>query len=323
MSPIGPTVRITESEPSSLALHRSGALAERAREALELLGAPCRVCPRLCSVDRLANERGLCRIGRRAMVASHFPHFGEEDCLRGSRGSGTVFFSGCNLRCVFCQNYDVSWQVQGEEVSAERLAGMMLELQARGCHNINWVTPEHVVPQILEALPIALAAGLRLPIVYNTSSYDSPDSLRLMEGVVDVYMPDIKLWTRERARRYLGKREYAEVMRANVKEMHRQAGDLVLDEHGLARRGLIVRHLVMPGLLDETEAILRFVADVLGPDTYVNLMGQYYPAGRSERYEEIDRRPQREELERAFEIADGLGLRRLDPRSRRQALAAV
>jgi putative pyruvate formate lyase activating enzyme len=323
MSPIGPTVRITESEPSSLALHRSGALAERAREALELLGAPCRVCPRLCSVDRLANERGLCRIGRRAMVASHFPHFGEEDCLRGSRGSGTVFFSGCNLRCVFCQNYDVSWQVQGEEVSAERLAGMMLELQARGCHNINWVTPEHVVPQILEALPIALAAGLRLPIVYNTSSYDSPDSLRLMEGVVDVYMPDIKLWTRERARRYLGKREYAEVMRANVKEMHRQAGDLVLDEHGLARRGLIVRHLVMPGLLDETEAILRFVADELGPDTYVNLMGQYYPAGRSERYEEIDRRPQREELERAFEIADGLGLRRLDPRSRRQALAAV
>jgi putative pyruvate formate lyase activating enzyme len=159
-------------EPSSLALERSGALAQRIREALGLLGAPCRVCPRLCTVDRLADERGLCRIGRRAMVASHFPHFGEEDCLRGSRGSGTIFFSGCNLRCVFCQNYDVSWQVQGEEVSRERLAGMMLELQALGCHNINWVTPEHVVPQILEALPIALAGGLRLPIVYNTSSYE-------------------------------------------------------------------------------------------------------------------------------------------------------
>jgi putative pyruvate formate lyase activating enzyme len=222
-----------------------------------------------------------------------------------------------------CQNFDVSWKVQGEEVSSERLASMMLELQAHGCHNINWVTPEHVVPQILEALPIALAGGLRLPIVYNTSSYDSPDSLKLMEGVVDVYMPDVKLWTRERARRYLGKREYAEVMRANVKEMHRQVGDLVLDDRGLARRGLIVRHLVMPGLLDETEAILRFVADELGPDTYVNLMGQYYPAGRSEKYEEIDRRPRRDELERAFELADEIGLRRLDPRSRRQALTAA
>jgi putative pyruvate formate lyase activating enzyme len=310
-------------EPACLALERSGALAERAQEALGLLGAPCRVCPRTCSVDRLADERGLCRIGRRAMVASHFPHFGEEDCLRGWRGSGTIFFSGCNLRCVFCQNYDVSWQVQGEEVSRERLAEMMLELQALGCHNINWVTPEHVVPQILEALPIALTRGLRLPIVYNTSSYDSPDSLQLMDGVVDVYMPDIKLWTSERARRYLGKREYADVMQANVKEMHRQVGDLVLDERGLARRGLIVRHLVMPGLLDETEAILRFVADELGPDTYVNLMGQYYPAGRTEKYEEIDRRPHRTELEQAFEIADAVGLTRLDPRSRRQALAVA
>src|ERR687895_2474448 len=310
-------------EPSSLALHRSGALAERVRKALALLGAPCQVCPRLCSVDRSNDERGLCRIGRRAMVASHFPHFGEEDCLRGWRGSGTIFFSGCNLRCVFCQNFDVSWKVQGEEVARERLAGMMLELQEHGCHNINWVTPEHVVPQILEALPLALSSGLKLPIVYNTSSYDSPDSLQLMEGVVDVYMPDIKLWTREHARRYLGKREYADVMRANVKEMHRQVGDVVLDERGLARRGLIVRHLVMPGLLDETEAILRFVADELGPDTYVNLMGQYYPAGRTDKYEEIDRRPRLDELERAFELADRLGLKRVDPRSRPQALAAA
>ena len=310
-------------EPSCLALERSGALAPRIEEALGLLGSPCRVCPRLCSVDRGADERGLCRIGRRAIVASHFPHFGEEDCLRGWRGSGTIFFSGCNLRCVFCQNYDVSWQVQGDEVSREQLASMMLELQALGCHNINWVTPEHVVPQILEALPIALAGGLRLPIVYNTSSYDSPDSLRLMDGVVDIYMPDLKLWSRERARRYLGKREYADVMQANVKEMQRQVGDLTLDERGLARRGLIVRHLVMPGLLDETEAILRFVAAELGPDTYVNLMGQYYPAGRTDKYEEIDRRPHRQELEQAFEIADAIGLTRLDPRSRRQALTAA
>jgi putative pyruvate formate lyase activating enzyme len=308
-------------EPSSLALHRSGELARRAEEALALLEGPCRVCPRLCSVDRLKDERGLCKIGRRAIVASHFPHFGEENCLRGQRGSGTIFFSGCNLRCVFCQNYDVSWQVQGDEVSRERLALMMLELQEIGCHNINWVTPEHVVPQILEALPIALDSGLRLPIVYNTSAYDSPDSLRLMEGVVDIYMPDLKLSSAERTRRYLGKREYAEVAFRNVKEMHRQVGDIVLDDQGLARRGLIVRHLVMPGMVDETEAILRFVAEELGPTTYVNLMAQYYPAGRAERYDEINRRPHQEELEHAFALADQLGLRRLDERSRRQVAA--
>jgi putative pyruvate formate lyase activating enzyme len=310
-------------EPPYVSLHRAGELERRAREALELLAKPCRVCPRLCTVDRLADERGLCRIGRHAMVASHFAHFGEEDCLRGWKGSGTIFFSGCNLRCVFCQNYDVSWQVQGREAPATRLASMMLELQGHGCHNINWVTPEHVVPQILEALPLAVEGGLRLPIVYNTSAYDSPDSLRLMEGVVDVYMPDVKLWTSERARRYLGKREYADVMRANVKEMHRQVGNLATDKRGLARRGLIVRHLVMPGLVDETEALLRWVAEELGPEVYVNLMGQYYPAGRSERYPEIDRRPDADELSRAFEIADELGLRRLDPRSRREAVGST
>jgi putative pyruvate formate lyase activating enzyme len=310
-------------EPAYVGLHRSGELERRALEALDLLGEPCRVCPRLCSVDRRADERGLCRIGRRAVVASHFPHFGEENCLRGRRGSGTIFFSGCNLRCVFCQNFEVSWKVQGQEVTAEQLAGMMLELQAIGCHNINWVTPEHVVPQILEALPIAVEGGLRLPIVYNTSAYDSFDSLRLMEGIVDVYMPDLKLSTAEATRRYLGKREYFEVARRNVKEMHRQVGNLVLDEQGLARRGLIVRHLVMPGLLDETESVLRFVAEELGAEVYVNLMAQYYPAGKTDRYEEINRRPHPEELERAFATADELGLRRLDQRSRGAALAGV
>jgi putative pyruvate formate lyase activating enzyme len=220
------------------------------------------------------------------------------------------------LRCVFCQNFDVSWQVQGEEVSAERLAGMMLELQAIGCHNINWVTPEHVVPQILEALPLAVNGGLRLPLVYNTSAYDSPDSLALMDGVVDVYMPDFKLWTSELARRYLAKRDYPEIARHSLREMHRQVGDLVLDEHGMARRGLIVRHLVMPGLLSETEAILRFIADELGRDTYVNVMAQYYPAGRTSEFPEIDRRLYCTEFARALGLADDLGLRRLDTRSR-------
>jgi putative pyruvate formate lyase activating enzyme len=307
---------MTDVQPSYLALHESGELRARAQRARELLSGRCLVCPRLCRVDRLADQAGLCRVGRHAVVASHFPHFGEEDCLRGSRGSGTIFFSGCNLRCVFCQNHEISWQLNGERATAERLAAMMLELQAIGCHNINWVTPEHVVPQILEALPLAVEHRLRLPIVYNTSSYDSLDSLRLMEGVVDIYMPDFKLWTSERARRYLAKRDYPDVARRTVAEMHRQVGDLVLDDDGMARRGLLVRHLVMPGLLDETEAILRFIAEHLGPGTYVNVMGQYYPAGRTAEFPEIDRHPQRSELVRALELADELGLRRLDARSR-------
>jgi putative pyruvate formate lyase activating enzyme len=233
------------------------------------------------------------------------------------RGSGTIFFSGCNLRCVFCQNHDISWQLQGERVTPRRLAAMMLELQAVGCHNINWVTPEHVVPQILEALPLAVRRGLRLPIVYNTSSYDSLDSLRLMEGIVDVYMPDFKVWSRERARRYLKRPDYADVARETVKEMYRQVGDLILDERGLARRGLILRHLIMPGQLDETAAILRFVAEELGTGCYVNLMAQYYVSGKvgqDGEYLEIARGIHREEYEQALALAHELGLR-LDARS--------
>jgi putative pyruvate formate lyase activating enzyme len=299
-----------------------GELLARAAEAHELLGPRCVVCPRGCKVDRRDDVKGLCAIGRDAVVASYFPHFGEEDCLRGRRGSGTIFFSGCNLRCVFCQNHDISWEVRGERASATRLAGMMLELQAIGCHNINWVTPEHVVPQILESLPHAIAAGLNLPIVYNTSSYDSLDSLRLMEGIDDVYMPDFKVWTSERARRYLKRPDYADVARETVKEMHRQVGDLVLDENGMARRGVILRHLIMPGQLDETEAILRFVAEELGQGCYVNLMAQYYVSGKvgqDGQYEEIARGIHREEYEQALALAVELGLR-LDPRSRADGL---
>jgi putative pyruvate formate lyase activating enzyme len=292
-------------------------LEHRAAEAHELLGERCVVCPRGCKVDRRADVAGLCATGRHAIVASYFPHFGEEDCLRGKRGSGTIFFSGCNLRCVFCQNHDISWEIRGELVRRERLAEMMLELQAIGCHNINWVTPEHVVPQILEALPVAFDGGLRLPIIYNTSAYDSLDSLRLMEGIVDVYMPDFKLWTNEAARRYLKRADYPDVARETVVEMNRQVGDLVLDERGMARRGLIVRHLIMPGLLEETESILRFVAEELGTGTYVNLMAQYYVSGKvgqNGQYEEIARGIHREEYEQALALANELGLR-LDPRS--------
>jgi putative pyruvate formate lyase activating enzyme len=292
-------------------------LERRSAEAHELLGERCVVCPRRCKVDRRADVAGLCAVGRHAVVASYFPHFGEEDCLRGRRGSGTIFFSGCNLRCVFCQNHDISWELRGELVTPGRLAEMMIELQAVGCHNINWVTPEHVVPQILEALPLAFARGLELPIVYNTSAYDSLDSIRLLEGIVDVYMPDFKLWTSEAARRYLKRADYPDVARETIVEMNRQVGALVLDGNGLARRGLILRHLVMPGLFEDTEAILHFVAEELGTDTYVNLMAQYYVSGKvgqNGQYEEIARGIHREEYERALALARELGLR-LDPRS--------
>jgi putative pyruvate formate lyase activating enzyme len=308
--------------PSYLAL-APGELRRRAAAAHELLGERCVVCPRGCKVDRRADVKGLCGIGRDAVVASCFPHFGEEDCLRGRRGSGTIFFSGCNLRCVFCQNHDISWEVRGELATPARLAAMMLELQAIGCHNVNWVTPEHVVPQILEALPLAIEGGLRLPIVYNTSAYDSLDSLRLMEDVVDVYMPDFKLWTAAAARRYLKRADYPQVARAAIAEMHRQVGELALDGDGLAARGVLLRHLVMPGLLDETEAILRWIAAELGPGTYVNLMAQYHVGGRVGRegaYEEIARGVDRGEYLRALALANELGLR-LDPRSVRSGRA--
>jgi putative pyruvate formate lyase activating enzyme len=308
-------------EPSYLRLGPAE-IRDRAEQALTLLGPErCEVCPRLCRVDRLDDETGLCGIGRRAVVASAFAHFGEEDCLRGRNGSGTIFFSGCNLRCTFCQNWDISWEVRGDRATPERLAEMMLGLQRQGCHNINLVTPEHVVPQVLEALPAAIEGGLRLPIVYNTSAYDSLDGLGLLDGVVDVYMPDFKVVSRDVARRYLRRADYAEVATAALREMHRQVGPLRFDVDGLAVRGLLVRHLVMPGLPEETEAVLRFVVEELGPDTYVDVMAQYYPAGlvgradRRDNYGEIDRRLRRDEHERAVEFARATGLRRLDPRS--------
>ena len=253
------------------------------------------------------------------MVSSAFAHFGEEDCLRGHRGSGTIFFAHCNLRCVFCQNFDISQGLRpgpaAPAMTAEELAGLMLSLQVRGCHNINLVTPEHVVPHVLEALALAVPAGLHLPLVYNTSAYDALESLARLDGVVDIYMPDFKLWTREASRRWLKAEDYPAAARAALREMHRQVGDLVLDEEGLAVRGLLVRHLVMPGCLDETTAILEWLASELGPDTYINLMDQYRPAGKvgPQHYPELNRRPAPGELTAAREVADRLGLR-LDKR---------
>lgn len=303
-------------EPAYLVLHSRGELRTRAAAAVASLRS-CQLCPRECQVDRLSDETSVCRTGRYARVASFFPHMGEEDCLRGWHGSGTIFFSNCNLRCVFCQNYDISQQGVGREVGPDRLAAMMVELQERGCHNINLVTPEHVGPQILEALPLAVDAGLRIPIVYNSSGYDSLESLRFMDGVVDIYMPDFKIWSAAGAHRYLKARDYPEVARAALVEMHRQVGDLQIDGQGLARRGVLVRHLVMPGSTAGTREIAQFLAEEVSASTYLNLMGQYRPSGKVNlnRFPEIDRRVTQVEMKAARREVESAGLKRLDTRA--------
>lgn len=304
--------------PAYLALLESGELDARVERALEEL-SDCRVCPRDCEVDRLEDEVGVCRSGRHARVSSAFAHFGEEDCLRGWNGSGTIFFSWCNLRCVFCQNFDISQQASGEELDAEAIAAIALRLQERGCHNLNFVTPEHVVPQVIESIAIAARRGLRIPVVYNTSGYDSMGSLELLDGIVDIYMPDFKLWEHETSRRLLLAPDYPETARRAIAEMHRQVGPLQMDENGVARRGVLVRHLVMPGLLDESQAIFQWLAE-LSPETYLNLMGQYRPAGRvlekRDKYADIDRAPSHGELTEARRLAIEAGLSRFDERHR-------
>jgi len=244
---------------------------------------------------------------------------GEENCLRGWNGSGTLFFAHCNLKCVFCQNFDISQTYSpGQRGSApSTIADRMLNLQAKGCHNINFVTPEHVVPQVLEAVTEAIQKGLSLPIVYNTSAYDALDSLILMEDIVDIYMPDFKFWTKKSAKTYLKAGDYPDRARQAIAEMFRQVGDLQIDENGIAQRGMLIRHLVMPGLLDETRAILEWIATTLGPDTYVNLMDQYHPAWKvsTNHYQEINRRLTTREFREAYNMAMDLGLR-LDKRFR-------
>ncbi|HLB47689.1 MAG TPA: radical SAM protein [Anaerolineales bacterium] len=305
-------------EPAYLTLYRRGELQRRAKEAVAGL-AHCRVCPRDCGVDRLADKTAACKTGRYARVSSYFPHSGEEDCLRGWNGSGTIFFSMCNLRCVFCQNYDISQAGEGRETKPERLAAMMLELQAMGCHNINFVTPEHVVPQILEALVLAIEHGLHLPIVYNTSAYDSLESLHSIDGVVDIYMPDFKIWDSQTALKYLLAKDYPESARRAIKEMHRQVGELKMDEHGLAKRGVLVRHLVMPGGLAGTREVMEFLAREVSPHTYVNIMAQYHPAGRvtAEKFAGINRRITAKEFAGAVEVAEEAGIYRFDERRSR------
>ncbi len=301
------------SEPAYLSCYRTGELQRRVKEAVAGL-ACCNNCPRGCAVDRTAGETGICQIGRYARVSSHFQHFGEEDCLRGWHGSGTIFFAQCNLRCVFCQNYDISQSGDYPEAAPEYLARLMLDLQESGCHNINLVTPTHVVPQILEALVLAIEGGLRLPLVYNSSGYDALTTLRRLDGIVDIYMPDFKIWDADHAERYLLARDYPEVARQALREMHRQVGDLKLDGHGLAKRGLLVRHLVLPGHLAGTASVAAFLARELSVHTYLNLMAQSRPAGKvgSETFGEINRGISRQEYHEAVEAARAEGLYRFD-----------
>lgn len=303
---------MAEFEPVYLELHRRGELIERARRAREHERA-CDLCARYCGVDR-AEQLGGCRTGQNAYMASYGAHHGEEDPLRGRHGSGTIFFSWCNLRCQYCQNQDISQSPAGREVASEELAAVMLSLQRSGCHNINFVSPSHVVAEILEALAIAVEAGLRLPLVYNTGGYDSLEALALLDGVIDIYMPDMKYSDRHTARKYSKIGDYPRANRAAVREMHRQVGDLQLDGQGVAQRGLLVRHLVLPGGLAGTEKIVRFLAEEISTNTYLNLMDQYRPAYKAMRHPPLDRRPTSEEFKNAVTAARSAGLTRLDER---------
>jgi putative pyruvate formate lyase activating enzyme len=296
--------------PAYLELHQRGELEQRAKAAERLLEA-CRVCPRECLVQRLQGETGICGVADQAMVASYGPHFGEERPLVGSGGSGTIFLAHCNLCCVFCQNFEISQQDGGRIASARELAGMMLDLQRMGCHNINFVTPTHQVPQILRGLLMAVDGGLRVPLVYNCGGYESLETLRLLDGVFDIYMPDFKYADAQVAKRYSKVESYPEVARVAFREMHRQVGDLSLDSRGIARRGLLVRHLVLPNNLAGTGEVVRFLAG-LSKDTYVNIMDQYRPCYRAHEYPPLARRPTRAEFEEAFRLARDAGLHRLD-----------
>jgi putative pyruvate formate lyase activating enzyme len=301
--------------PAYVKLLEAGELHDRARRAEQAAG-DCVLCARACHVDRHATIRGAaCRTGIHAVVYTFGPHHGEEDCLSGRKGSGTIFFSGCNLRCVFCQNAEIAWKGAGDVVTASQLAAIMLKLQAMGCHNVNLVSPSHVVAPILAAVAIAAERGLRLPLVYNTGGYDSLEALALLDGVVDIYMPDMKYGDAALARKYSHVRDYVRHNQAAVREMHRQVGDLVLSDDGIAQRGLLVRHLVLPNGLAGTKAVLAFLAETISRDTYVNLMDQYRPCHHAGDFPELERRPSMSECDEARKLAHRYGIWRVDRRT--------
>jgi len=281
-------------------------------ELLEALLSECRLCPRECRIDRSAGELGFCRTGSSAVVSSWGPHFGEERPLVGYGGSGTIFFTHCNLGCLFCQNYSISHLGEGREMETPELAGVMVELQRMGCHNINLVTPTHQTPMIFRTLLVAREQGLEIPIVYNTGGYESVEVLRLLEGLVDIYMPDFKYSDPEMAERYSEAPDYPVVVKEALREMHRQVGDLLLDHRGIAIRGLLVRHLVMPEGIAGTEKMAGFIAEEISRETYVNIMDQYHPCYRAFEMPPLDRRITGKEYNEAIETAKRLRLKRID-----------
>lgn len=295
------------STPPFINLYRTGELQKRITSLNNML-EECEFCPRRCQVNRLQGELGFCRAGAQLQISSAFPHFGEEAPLVGTGGSGTIFFTHCNLRCLFCQNYDISHQGNGESLSIEQLAHIMHALQERGCHNINLVTPTHYLPQIIAALPSAIDRGLHIPLVYNCGGYESLEIIKLLDGIIDIYMPDVKFADRGVAEQYTQAPDYPEVVKGVVKEMHRQAGDLHINEGGMAERGLIIRHLVMPQGLADTRSIMHFIASEISCDAYVNIMNQYRPAYKSCNFPEINRGITRREYHEAIACAHAEGL---------------
>lgn len=271
----------------------------------------CSLCPRKCGSNRLENETGYCKTGKNAVICSFHPHFGEEPELVGTHGSGTIFFSYCNLLCNFCQNFEISHLGEGRDVTEKELAGIMLELQQMGCHNINLVTPTHVVSQIISALEIAHKKGLTVPIVYNSSGYDRVSTLKLLEGLIDIYMPDFKFWSSAVAEKTCNAPDYPEVARKAIMEMHRQVGSLQTNRAGIAQKGLLIRHLVLPDNLAGTGDIAEFIAKKISPDTYVNIMPQYRPCGLAHQTEGLDRRLTAKEYLGAIKIAGDQGLTRI------------
>jgi putative pyruvate formate lyase activating enzyme len=286
-------------------------LSEKIQQAFDILRS-CTLCPRQCMVDRTSGEQGFCRTLDKPFVSSWNPHFGEEAPLVGFRGSGTIFFSNCNLGCLFCQNYTISHLGEGSEMSFGALADTMLTLQKYGCHNINFVTPTHQVPMILKSLKMAIDRGLSVPLVYNCGGYEAIETLKILHGVIDIYMPDFKYADPEVARKYSKAKDYPSVAKAAIREMHKQVGDLVMDSSGIALRGLLVRHLVLPEGLAGTEEVVRFLVEEISPDTYTNIMAQYYPCYKAIEHPPLDRRLTSKEYKKALEAARKAGLKRLD-----------
>ncbi|MBT8358961.1 MAG: radical SAM protein [Desulfobacterales bacterium] len=297
--------------PAYIKAFKKGLLREKIKAASKILSF-CRLCPRECGVDRISGETGVCNTGEKALVSSYNPHFGEEAPLVGTNGSGTIFFTHCNLLCLFCQNYDISHEGFGEEVTSEQLAKIMLDLQDVGCHNINFVTPSHVVPQILSAVLLAVKEGLNIPLVYNTGGYDSVETLKLLDDVFDIYMPDFKFWSSEISQAACQAKDYPEIARNALTEMHRQVGDLTCNENGIAERGLLIRHLVLPRGLAGTGDIMKFIATDISSNSYVNIMAQYRSCGRASEIEGLSTRLTPKEFETAYQAAIEEGITRLD-----------